>query len=401
LEKQCSRCHAQNPDTGVYCTACGEKIGEPEVSSEERLPENQAKEAAVNVSESFVKDGLPAGVKAILDMPNQILGPFSHTVNHVRFSLYLLTIMATFLTAAAGVGAVLFGIKYSDIPSQLNKFQGDMTTFQGGMKELQDAMKRLHTMEQDLQRIATEANQAVEQSEATRMHLKSLVQRIEFVRNDYMTKERQHTLRDTIEAYREYLQSLNLFPSLSVIQVEVTNDVKGWPHYLPDLTRLVLDPLSIQDPDLVCRFYTAHLFPKYAQLPAIRSGLAFYFPCSRRNTPRFAEKYARLPNAPRHNRLKPRNLDYQFKFSDIPKDALEEDSGEVWAAAFWEIRCLLGQGPADRLIAETARVYSPPPPEPFNESGFVNELLRQSDALDEGTQAQIVRAVFERRGWKF
>jgi hypothetical protein len=80
---------------------------------------------------------------------------------------------------------------------------------------------------------------------------------------------------------------------------------------------------------------------------------------------------------------------------------MAEDYGEVWAGAFWDIRELLGSQPADRLIGETARAFSPQGSGLAEEQRFVDELIQQTKNVEAGKWVQDVRRIFEGRGWVF
>lgn len=415
MEKETPGDQGQKCGTPHSPDAGGETLSDSGAVSREKRDPTSVWESIIREIKSYFDQGVPNNAKAVLELQKAILDPFSHLMNQVRFVVYFSAFAATLLTTTAILTALWFGYKYSDIPAQLKQVQHDIAQFnqskstidkdmaevKNNMILLQTGMTAFHTMEGEIQRIAKKAEYAVTQSEATRNHLKSLVQRIEFVRNDHMTKESMNYIGQTLDAYREYLQSNGIYPTLSVIQVEIADEVAGWPHYDPDPTRIRMCPFSVQDPDLICRLYTRHLFPKLAPLECIRSGLAFYFPCSHRNSPRFAELYARIPGAPRDIPLNPRNLDYQLMFSDIKRETHPADAGAVWAAAFWELRGLLGPEIADQLIARTVRAYSPQFPEKFDEKGFVEELMKQVQALKGDQQSQKAREIFVRRGFTF
>jgi hypothetical protein len=259
--------------------------------------------------------------------------------------------------------------------------------------------KDLHSETKALRDEARTAQNQLHEMKVVREHLQKLTQRIEFVENGYMSVEMKRYVTETIQSYRDYLLPLGIVPETSVITVEVDASNDAIPCYDPNANRLDLSPGCVKDVDLVRRFYTISLLNKYADFGAIRSGLAFYFPCAARNDPQFAQTYAVLPNVTRSNRLNPRNLRYQRRFSDLPKDAMPEDYGEIWAGALWEIRGLLGAEKADPLVAETVRNFSPHGYGPAEEQRFVYELIQGARKLDEGKWVQEIHQILERRGW--
>jgi hypothetical protein len=78
---------------------------------------------------------------------------------------------------------------------------------------------------------------------------------------------------------------------------------------------------------------------------------------------------------------------------------VQNDGSEIWGAAFWQIRELLGQEDADRLLAKTWQAFGPrdSPTASFYVS-FVESLLENSKGVGDGSQVEAVRAIFVRRG---
>ncbi|AFE07190.1 hypothetical protein COCOR_06876 [Corallococcus coralloides DSM 2259] len=87
-------------------------------------------------------------------------------------------------------------------------------------------------------------------------------------------------------------------------------------------------------------------------LRALESGLSDYFVCSHGGNPRLGHRSGAVWSAregPDHPYI--RALDHRRGFNELASDATHWDIGEVWGAAFWELRVLLGQSTVDRALA--------------------------------------------------
>jgi hypothetical protein len=245
----------------------------------------------------------------------------------------------------------------------------------------------------------------VEKAQALRDHLQKIIQVTRFVSSDsnvdILTPELKRHLEATISGYRDYLLALRIVPRQSVLEIHVDPKWALMPGLEADRNRLQLDPYHAQDVDLVCRFYSASLFPTMVDVNAIRSGLAYYFPCSWQNDPRFAEKYSSLPTAARHIRLDERDLKTPRRFSQLSGSFQAEAWGEFWGATFWDIREKLGQERTDKLIAKTVLEFTPRGSGIDEERRFVGDLLKNARYADGGKWGAAVKEIFEKRGWQF
>ena len=78
---------------------------------------------------------------------------------------------------------------------------------------------------------------------------------------------------------------------------------------------------------------------------------------------------------------------------------MQNDGSEIWGAAFWQIRELLGQEDADRLLAKTWQAFGPRDSQTASfYASFVESLVENSKGVGDGSQVEAVRAIFVRRG---
>jgi hypothetical protein len=159
------------------------------------------------------------------------------------------------------------------------------------------------------------------------------------------------------------------------------------------------------DQDLALREYTHHALLSQAKADGedmsaacheFLSGLAYYFPCSFKGSPQFAPTLAKafpdqyiwgLDNTRRFTRLRS-----SFRISG-------DLQGEVWGAAFWEMRTLLGQAPTDGLLFTTWSALEPSDLSNKRRVHFAQALVDQATQEHADHVGQI-EAAFERRGLK-
>jgi hypothetical protein len=132
------------------------------------------------------------------------------------------------------------------------------------------------------------------------------------------------------------------------------------------------------------------------EIRGIESGLADYYPGSFNNDALVAEIAAkRIANKPYI-----RNLSNQRTFDEIKLANTEQEAGEIWGGAFWELRQLLGQEIADKYFYTAWVALRQPDVSKETSVGFVKRLLEVDRAAQNGKNVDQIQAVFTRRGLK-
>gem|GEM_PF-1246344 len=384
---RCAQCDVENPVNHIYCSNCGARLVPAiMVSEDHEIPEKELRDFVVRVCDQHFGDRELIKRSLTIDITKDATSSLETWVRLIE------SMTRNFLGVVAIVVAVaaFLGFKtYRDIKDVAAK---EMEKVSGELRVEADSRRK-------------EFQEHVDKAQALRDHLQKIIQITRFVSSDsnsnILTPELKRHLEATIFGYRDYLIALRIVPLQSVLEIHVDPKWANMPGFEADRNRLQLDPYHARDEDLVCRFYSASLFPTMVDLNAIRSGLAYYFPCSWQNDPRFAEKYANLPTAARHIRLDERDLKTPRRLSELREPFQEEAWGEVWGATFWEMRETLGQERADKLIARTVLEFTPSSRGSEEEHRFVEELLKNARYTDGGKWGATVRAIFEKRGWKF
>jgi hypothetical protein len=226
-----------------------------------------------------------------------------------------------------------------------------------------------------------------------------------FVPSSTLTPELKTELESSLTSFRSYMGKLGFSVGARPVSVEIAPGVayKGFvASWNPATASIVVASAFARDKVSVLR-QLAHqsLHTTSIQSPeylAIESGLATYFPCSFLNHPKLGDQ----ASAPGQNVFRPQDLLNSRRFSEIQLEqfvSVQNDGSEIWGAAFWQVRDLLGQEDADRLLAKTWQAFGPrdSPTASFYAS-FVESLVENSKGVGDGSQVEAVRAIFVRRG---
>jgi hypothetical protein len=226
-----------------------------------------------------------------------------------------------------------------------------------------------------------------------------------FVPSSSLTSELKTELENSLTSFRSYMGRLGFSIGARPISVEIAPGVeyKGFAAlWNPGTSSIVVASAFARDKVSVLR-QLAHpsLHTKTIQSPeylAIESGLATYFPCSFLNHPKLADQ----ASAAGQDVFRPQNLLNNRRFSEIQLEqfvSVQNDGSEIWGAAFWEIRELLGPEDADRLLAKTWQDFGPRDSQTASfYISFVASLVENSKDVGDGSQGEAVRAIFVRRG---
>ncbi len=383
----CLHCGVVNPVSHVYCSNCGERIApEIKVSEDMVIPEKELREFVLQVCDQHFENGEVIRKRLTTEITQQASNSLGGWLRLVDTTIRNFLLVVAIVT---GVAAFLGYKTYQDI-------QRTVTA---------KITKHFESLDREAEERRREFRIHIQKAQALRDHLQKIIQVTRFIQTstneNHLTAKTKSFLDQVIKGYREYLLGLGVVPASPIINIDVNTKYAGFPHFDQALNTLRLDPHSSLDKDLVCRFYTSSLLAKYSELRKLLSGLAYYFPCSWQNDPRFAEIYAGTPGAKRERRLEERNLKTTRRVQDLPDNPSVEEAGEIWGATFWDIREKLGTEDTDRIIAGTVLDFVPDSSGPDEERRFVNKLIQKAHAVQGGKRVSEIRSIFKDRGWRF
>jgi hypothetical protein len=223
-----------------------------------------------------------------------------------------------------------------------------------------------------------------------------------------LTPDVKQQLQDSLYGFYEYFKALGYEPGESPPEVTTQSNYPN-AHYDGSQNLIVIGESLLGDVDVALREYAHHVLTAIVplreygairqQYRAIESGLADYFPCSFTNDALMGEQAGQVLIG------KPyiRNLDNERKFTEVPSegDAREiapQVVGEIWGGAFWEMRKLLQQEVADRLLFSAWNGQSLADITKDDPKLFVSNLIDEARQSADGSAVDTVRSVFQRRG---
>ncbi|MBC5784041.1 zinc ribbon domain-containing protein [Ramlibacter sp. USB13] len=381
---QCPRCQAASPDGNRFCGACGFGL-QPEAATVREYVDGamrQQVEAAVAArfkDQKLLEVETAQAIAARLTDWAKLFGFFVG----VPAALVLLVL-------------AILGIKtYSDFTSQVQRAQAEVT------KKLETAGSSAEKLKGDSEKLALEYDKLsarLRDTTAIAAQLDSLTRRVDQIGEKVgisptsnVSASQKAQIQAAFTGYQQYLGELGYGQTKERVELDVRGDLLqkqgAVAYYEPDKRRMVIDSKYVTEPIVLYREYMHHVLMggrKLGNSPehyALESGIAWYLPCSfvgRAETP--AVSAWKLTNQRRFSEIRPGH------------ESALVDGTEIWGAAFWEIRQILGQRAADKLILDAWFRLRPAVP-PRELAATFAKLLSQ-----DGTHAAAIREIFSRRG---
>ena len=234
-----------------------------------------------------------------------------------------------------------------------------------------------------------------------------LKETINFKPSNALTPQIQKELQNTLDLFRQYLKKIGFPISEGQVDIEVRAN-EPFPHYEGSKRLIVVSAEFAEEPYVSLREYMHHALTvsqnleSYQRWPpilmSIESGLADYFSGSYVDNPILGEKaskyYATLTNQA-FNKPYIRNIKNARKFTE--KTTASQDEGEIWGGAFWDIRELLGQTAADKLLFLTWQALQQNELADPTGNCFVSRLLTLVPNVVDKTSVASVRKIFRSR----
>ena len=229
--------------------------------------------------------------------------------------------------------------------------------------------------------------------------------RYEIIPSGAVNKSVTASLETTLNDFIRYLDRLGLRGASERVSIEV---VEG-PHalslayYTPDPPKIVLNKALVGDIDPPRRTYVLHFLSTGRagpNLETLKSGLAWYFPCSFAGRSLFGEETARV--------LK---LDDRRGIGDLAETQKYEGAsgsdwspyvkGAMWGSMLWKVRSTLGQKIADDITVQAwLKTIAETDPDKDKEIGrkFDNALLAATAGVSVKAR-DTVRSILAERGF--
>jgi Spy/CpxP family protein refolding chaperone len=225
-------------------------------------------------------------------------------------------------------------------------------------------------------------------------------------------------LKVAFENFQNYFQKIGFNAPKGEVKIKLDDKLQLNSFYEVPTNTVIVSSSLVDDFEFSLHQYVHHVLSavnkrylsahsRYAE--SIGEGLADYFTCSFTGDPLVGEKSIhkfqkafgkdRFPNDFMRNLKNDRS--FKEAYSSDPKTSEVHSVGEIWGGAFWEIRELLGQDLADKLLFATWKSLSPSDLSGLSEGKFVKRLLKQYEPLEDGNQRERLEEIFRRRDLEF
>jgi uncharacterized protein YoxC len=386
---ECPKCQAPIPDDKSYCSDCGAQL---KSSPEDSLKPELRQQVQAVLKEQF-KDQKVVEVEIMETIVTRLS-------NWAKLFGY-------FVGIPFGILIVILG------------FLGIKT-----VSDLHDVTQRIDQAKQQADEVSKTGDGLLKEYEQLRGRLaqyKDLDERVNQIEEKLNIKNAESLppglkdkLNSSFHSFQQYFQKLGFKSKTGQIDVEVSPNKENESDSYFDTTRNVFVfgvPLA-SDPDVVARAYTFYALGTFGKdflgtsqiYNGIQSGLADYFPASFSNDPQMGEAsvpFFRSLNKEAFNKPYIRTLSNNRKFTDVSLETDEiHDAGEIWGAAFWDIRenNSVGKEMTDKLLFSTWASLQPSDLRGNQAMNFINKLIETDKALAGGQHADAIRSAFQKRG---
>jgi hypothetical protein len=221
-------------------------------------------------------------------------------------------------------------------------------------------------------------------------------------------------LISALQDFQRYFQKMGFKAPKGEVKIIIDDKLRLNSHYILASNTVRVSPELVDDFDFTLHQYVHRALSAVnepatdtpsLQLGGISEALADYFTCSFTGNPLVGEKSVHLFQKAHGKDKFPnnflRNLKNNRSFNEIdPKDPLTTEVhsvGEIWGGAFWEVRELLGQALADKLLFATWKAMVAADFQGKSGTKFVKRLLEQHEQFEDGSKGKQIAAIFKRR----
>lgn len=381
---ECHQCHADNPDGMKYCGNCGAQLSAPTLRQE---------------IDAAIKEQLKDQKVVEIELTEAIV---SRLTGWAKMLAYLVGIPLVLLGGALGFLGVKTWLDFSALShkaaSQAADFEQRSKSLTAQLDELRKKSDDLKSGFSDIDKQLAETRALSSRVEGLAKEVRQIREKVGFEKSSALTPRLQKELEASFYGFQAYLEKTGYKSKKGIIKLRVDPALKSNTTY--DGERIVLGENIAADRHALLYTYMMHVLketkasswdlPYATTAGAVASALGDYFSASFLDDPRIS------PVLAKESGLKEpyiRNLENQKRFDDHSLAGWDEvhSRGETWGGAFWELRRLLGQEVADRLLF---RAWVEWVPAQDADESFVRTLASLSPSVDR------VREIFARRGLK-
>jgi hypothetical protein len=407
---RCPSCGASGPEGKRFCGDCGEPQPTDPVSLSTAELSGRVR--------GLLREELKDRKLVEIEITEAIVTRLSSWAKLLGFFVGLPLAVLALVLAVLGIR------NYSDFSRSLDAAKRDIEqTFQRARQEAQQHGDQLKERITALRREGEELSMRSEELKTRYQRLQTelagldtlasnvrtlatkverIEQRIGFEPSPALTPELRKRLETSFADFMRYLGSIGFTPN-DRVRIRVDTKLQGNAYFVPGENLIVIAESLASDPHVAYRTYTHYALGTFfrtvpAAAAAVESGLADYFTCSFSNTPRFGEEAAKKLRLLGVDKPYIRNLDNRRRFTELGARPESHDAGEVWGAAFWDMRASLGREIVDKLLFDAWASFRGTQVEASFETAFAARLVELAGARGGPTSAGQVRAALQQRG---
>jgi hypothetical protein len=393
---ECPTCKTANPDANRYCGNCGSLL-----PSGSGLPETDIRQHIKSVLREELKDQRVVEVEVTEAIVTR-LSTWS------RLLAYFVGIPFALLIFALGfLGYKSFSDFSKLVKDAESKIKPTLEQAKTDAEEIKRQSENLRSVYAKLDSDATRYRQLDRQVVDLTSKVNQIAERIDFRPSTDLSEELKTKLTSTLMSYQRYMKNLGFQSRTGSVGVAIKRRSEmteaGASYYDPKLNVIVVESSYANDPDHVLLEYTRRaLFLAAGEQSAIFSvpanvaiyyGLASYFPCSFKDDPIIGRT-----SAAAHQDFKSWDIHNKRKLAEIQNTSRspEVDGREIWGAVFWDVRQLLGQDTADKLIFSAWITL-----QSFDHnvtSTFAKKIIEKVRSLEAGKRVSEVQLIFAEHG---
>lgn len=385
---ECARCKAQNADGQKFCGDCGGPL-DPAIGAIKELMNSTLRDQVHEIIEQHYKDQKVVEIETTQAIVSRLS-------DWAKLFAFFVGIPIGLLLLILGV----LGIKtYTDFSKQVDKAKTDATAqlakAQEGAAKLKSEGDSLAGEYQKLRDQFADTAALGEQVKTLSKKVDVIGEKLGFTPTSKISAEARGRLEASFAKFQDYVKGLGYRGTTGSLSFDIRDQIEvgAIAYYDPEKRMMVIDAKYVGDSAVVNREYMHHVLYSsgmpndpnsvLATYYAIESGLAWYFPCSYLGNPNPS------PTSSSWDLVKKR------QFSELRPTVSSAMNGgtQVWGGAFWELRMILGQSAADKLLFDAWFKLKPDEVKADNGASFVRKLFD----LDPTHKSQI-RAVFVQRG---
>jgi hypothetical protein len=382
---QCPNCGASSPDDKRFCSDCGALLDANFGAIKQYLDANLRREIQASLREDFRDQKLVQ-----LETTEAIAEKLTSWAKLFAFFVGIPIFLALTLFGWLGFKS------YSDFSKAISNATAEISV---ALKEAQELKKHADQIGTEYSKL----DKQLQETSALAGQVSELSQKVsqieEEIKSAPAAKISENTL-STLRSFQKYVEQLGFKSKNRAPMLLDTKDVtpgNGATSFNDDNNTMIIMTKHAEDLQLILESYVAHVLRSQANFSeaaysweagvpffAAYNGISAYLACSFLNDPKIAYRHASLSES----------------IKQPSRIAVAEQGIEFWGGLFWDIRTLLTQPVADRLVASSWLATQPPQNAADFPDQLVKTLLDTYKSTSDSKNLERLRETLQTRSFK-